>query len=42
MDIINYAKEIFDSEIEELKIVREKIDSEMIDVVNIILESKGK
>ena len=42
MDIINYAKEIFDSEIEELKIVREKIDSEIIDVVNIILESKGK
>lgn len=42
MDIINYAKEIFDSEIGELKIVREKIDSEMIDVVNIILESKGK
>jgi arabinose-5-phosphate isomerase len=42
MDIINYAKEIFDSEIEELKIVREKIDSEMIDIVNIILESKGK
>ena len=42
MDIINYAKEIFDSEIEELKIEREKIDSEMIDVVNIILESKGK
>lgn len=42
MDIINYAKEIFDSEIEELKIVKEKIDSEMIDVVNIILESKGK
>lgn len=42
MDIINYAKDIFDSEIEELKIVREKIDSEMIDVVNIILESKGK
>ncbi|MCF2638705.1 KpsF/GutQ family sugar-phosphate isomerase [uncultured Fusobacterium sp.] len=42
MDVINYAKEIFDSEIEELKIVREKIDSEMIDVVNIILESKGK
>lgn len=42
MDIINYAKEIFDSEIEELKIVKEKIDSEIIDVVNIILESKGK
>jgi arabinose-5-phosphate isomerase len=42
MDIINYAKEIFDSEIKELKIVKEKIDSEMIDVVNIILESKGK
>lgn len=42
MDIINYAKEVFDSEIEELKIVREKIDREMIDVVNMILESKGK
>ena len=42
MDIINYAKEIFDSEIKELKIVKEKIDSEMIDVVNIILESKWK
>lgn len=42
MDIINYAKEIFDSEIEELKIVKEKIDFEMVDVVNMILESKGK
>ena len=42
MDIINYAKEVFDSEIEELKIVKEKIDREMIDVVNMILESKGK
>lgn len=42
MDIVNYAKEIFDSEIEELKIVKEKINSEIVDVVNIILASTGK
>lgn len=42
MDIINYAKEVFDSEIEELKIVRDKINREMIDVVEEILKSEGK
>ena len=42
MDIINYAKEVFDSEIEELKIVRDKINKEMIDVVEEILKSEGK
>ncbi len=42
MDIINYAKEVFDSEIEELKIVRDKINREIIDVVEEILKSEGK
>ena len=39
MDIINYAKEVFDSEIEELKIVRDKINREIIEVVEEILKS---
>lgn len=42
MDIINYAKEVFDSEIEELKIVRDKINREIIEVVEEILKSEGK
>ncbi|WP_372714947.1 SIS domain-containing protein, partial [Ilyobacter sp.] len=42
MDIINYAKEIFDIEIEELKKVRDRLSHEMEKAVNIILASKGK
>ncbi|WP_319370122.1 KpsF/GutQ family sugar-phosphate isomerase [uncultured Ilyobacter sp.] len=42
MDIINYAKEIFDIEIEELKKVRDRISDQMEKAVNIILASKGK
>lgn len=42
MDIINYAKEVFDIEIEELKKVRDRISDQMEKAVNIILASKGK
>jgi len=42
MDIIKYAKRIFDTEIEELKKVRERICEEMVEAAKMILESKGK
>ena len=42
MDIIKYAKKIFDIEIEELKKVRDRISEEMVEAANIILASKGK
>ncbi|WP_321329013.1 KpsF/GutQ family sugar-phosphate isomerase [uncultured Ilyobacter sp.] len=42
MDIINYAKEVFDIEIGELKKVRDRISDQMEKAVNIILASKGK
>jgi arabinose-5-phosphate isomerase len=42
MDIINYSKEVFDIEIEELKKVRDRISDQMEKAVNMILNSKGK
>ncbi|WP_442879246.1 KpsF/GutQ family sugar-phosphate isomerase [Cetobacterium sp.] len=42
MEMINFAKEIFNIEIEELKRVRDKISNEMMVAVKMILESKGK
>ncbi len=42
MDIIKYAKGIFDTEIEELKKVRDRISEEMIEAAHMILRSKGK
>jgi len=42
MEIINYAKEVFDIEIGELKKVRDRISDQMEKAVNIILASKGK
>lgn len=42
MDIIKYAKSIFDTEIEELKKVRDRISEEMIEAAHMILASKGK
>jgi len=42
MDIIKYAKSIFDTEIEELKKVRDRISEEMAEAAHMILASKGK
>lgn len=42
MNIIGYAKEIFDMEIEELKRVRDRIGQELEDVAKLIYNSKGK
>ncbi len=42
MDIVSYAKEIFDIEIEELKKVRDKLGKEIEQAVKLIYESKGK
>lgn len=42
MDIIKYAKNIFNIEIEELQKVRDRISEEMIVAANMILASKGK
>jgi arabinose-5-phosphate isomerase len=42
MDIVSYAKEIFDIEIEELKKVRDKLGKEIEQAVRLIYESKGK
>lgn len=42
MDIIKYAKNIFNIEIEELQKVRDRISEEMIEAANMILASKGK
>jgi len=42
MDIIKYAKGIFDTEIEELKKVRDRISDEMAQAAQMILASKGK
>ena len=42
MDFIARSKEVFDSEIAELKNVREHIGKEVADVVDLILKSKGK
>lgn len=42
MDIINFAKNIFDNEIESLKKVKDGISDEMVKVAELILNSKGK
>jgi len=42
MDIIKYAKEIFEQEISELHKIKNRIGHEMVEVVNMILNSKGK
>lgn len=42
MNIVDYAKEIFDIEIEELKKVRDRIGSEIVEVANMIYNSRGK
>jgi arabinose-5-phosphate isomerase len=42
MDIIKYAQEIFDIEIDELKKVRDNIGKELEETAKAILESKGK
>lgn len=41
-DIEIFAKEVFDFEIEELKLVRDRISNELEKAVHMILESKGK
>lgn len=42
MEILSYAKEIFDIEIEELKKVKEKLGSSIVDVAHAIDASSGK
>lgn len=42
MDMINFAKNVFDIEIEELTKVRDRIDNRFVEVVNAILDCKGK
>ncbi len=42
MNIVDYAKEIFDIEIEELKKVRDRIGDEIVEVANMIYNNKGK
>ncbi|MCK5780106.1 MAG: KpsF/GutQ family sugar-phosphate isomerase [Psychrilyobacter sp.] len=42
MDIKEFAREVFDIEIEELKKVRDKISSEMERTAKLIMECKGK
>lgn len=42
MDMLNYAKEIFDIEIEELRKVKERLSSEIVEVAEAIVASKGK
>jgi len=42
MDIKNFAKEVFEIEIEELKKVKNKIGEELERTANIIMECKGK
>lgn len=42
MDIVAYAKSIFDTEIEALKSVKERLAQEMIEVSQLILNSSGK
>ena len=42
MDIVSYAKEIFDIEIEELKKVRDKLGKEIEKALELIYSSKGK
>ncbi|MDP0506279.1 MAG: KpsF/GutQ family sugar-phosphate isomerase [Fusobacterium sp. JB019] len=42
LDIINKAKDLFDSEIEELKKVRNKLDENIEKAVDLILNCKGK
>jgi len=41
-DIIAFAREVFDFEIEELKLVRNRISTELERAVHMILESEGK
>ena len=41
-DIITFAKEVFDFEIEELKLVKDRISTELEKAVHMILESEGK
>jgi len=41
-DIITFAKEIFDFEIEELKLVKDRISTELEKAVHMISESEGK
>ncbi|MGL5050749.1 MAG: KpsF/GutQ family sugar-phosphate isomerase [Fusobacteriaceae bacterium] len=42
MDIVNYAKSIFDEEIEALKVVKEKISQEIAQISELILNCSGK
>lgn len=42
MEMINLAKEIFDTEIEELKKVRDRISEEIVKAVKMIIDCKGK
>lgn len=42
MDIIKYAKQIFEQEITELEKIKNRIGKEIIEVVNLILTSQGK
>ena len=42
MNIVSYAKEIFDIEIDELKKVREKLGEEIEKALELIYKSKGK
>lgn len=41
-DIKAFAKEVFDFEIEELKLVRDRISSDLEKAIHMIIESKGK
>ncbi len=42
MNIVSFAKDIFDIQIEELKKIKDKIDIELEEVVLEILNCKGK
>ena len=39
---VDYARSVFDAEIEELQRVKNSLDGDIKKVVNLILESKGK
>ena len=41
-DIITFAKDVFDFEIEELRLVKDRISTELEKAVHMILESEGK
>ena len=42
MDIVTYAKSIFDAEIEALKVVKEKMSEEIVQISQLILNCSGK